>query len=79
MRSRNHEDRGRGARHPVLFESLSGPVLEDDVSVRPLDLPQRADTAHEAFLTREALKDIARVTVKTVRRLAASQPFAAES
>lgn len=60
----------------VFFEDLSGDVLEDDVLARLLTFPNVLITAHQAFLTREALSDIARVTVDNVRRLAAGQPFA---
>ncbi len=59
----------------VFFEDLSGQVLEDDVLARLLTFPNVFITAHQAFLTREALKDIARVTVENVRRLSAGQPF----
>jgi D-lactate dehydrogenase len=59
----------------VFFEDLSGQVLEDDVLARLLTFPNVLITAHQAFLTREALKDIARVTVENVRRLAGGQPF----
>lgn len=59
----------------VFFEDLSGQVLEDDVLARLLTFPNVLITAHQAFLTREALQDIARVTVDNVRRLAAGQPF----
>jgi D-lactate dehydrogenase len=59
----------------VFFEDLSGQVLEDDVLARLLTFPNVLITAHQAFLTREALTDIARVTVQNVRRLAAGQPF----
>ena len=60
----------------VFFEDLSGQVLEDDVLARLLTFPNVLITAHQAFLTREALNDIARITVENVHRLAASQPFA---
>jgi len=63
----------------VFFEDLSGEVLEDDVLARLLTFPNVLITAHQAFLTREALKDIARVTVENVRRLAAGQPFLEET
>jgi D-lactate dehydrogenase len=59
----------------VFFEDLSGQVLEDDVLARLLTFPNVLITAHQAFLTREALDDIARVTVENIRRLAANQPF----
>ncbi|HPM84786.1 MAG TPA: 2-hydroxyacid dehydrogenase, partial [Candidatus Anammoximicrobium sp.] len=59
----------------VFFEDLSGQVLEDDVLARLLTFPNVLITAHQAFLTREALNDIARVTVENVHRLAAGRPF----
>jgi D-lactate dehydrogenase len=36
-------------------------------------------TAHQAFLTREALHDIARTTVENVRRLTAGNPLLEET
>lgn len=57
----------------VFFEDLSGDVLEDDVLARLLTFPNVLITAHQAFLTREALNDIARVTIENVRRFAAGQ------
>ncbi len=59
----------------IFFEDLSGQVLEDDVLARLLTFPNVLITAHQAFLTREALHDIARVTVENVRCLAAGKPF----
>ena len=41
----------------VFFEDLSGRVLEDDVLARLLTFPNVYVTAHQAFLTREALHD----------------------
>ena len=59
----------------VFFEDLSGQVLQDDVLARLLTFPNVLVTAHQAFLTREALDDIAGTTVENVRRLAAGEPF----
>jgi D-lactate dehydrogenase len=59
----------------IFFENLSGQVLEDDVLARLLTFPNVLVTAHQAFLTREALNDIAGTTVENVRRLAAGEPF----
>ena len=59
----------------VFFEDLSGELLHDDVLARLLTFPNVLITAHQAFLTREALNDIARVTVENVRHFAAGQPF----
>jgi D-lactate dehydrogenase len=46
----------------VFFEDLSGTVLQDDELARLLVFPNVLITAHQAFLTREALGEIARVT-----------------
>ena len=46
----------------VFFEDLSGQVLQDDELSRLLPFPNVLITAHQAFLTHEALREIARVT-----------------
>src|SRR5690606_7318204 len=51
----------------VFFEDLSGQVLEDDELARLLTFPNVLITAHQAFLTKEALSEIARVTVENLR------------
>src|SRR3954447_11607202 len=47
----------------VFFEDLSGQILQDDELARLLTFPNVLITAHQAFLTQEALAEIARVTV----------------
>ena len=47
----------------VFFEDLSNKVLQDDVLARLLTFPNVIITAHQAFLTREALATIAQVTL----------------
>lgn len=59
----------------VFFEDLSGQVLQDDDLARLLTFPNVLITAHQAFLTREALAEIARVTVDNVRAFARGEPF----
>ena len=54
----------------IFFEDLSEEVLHDDVLARLLTFPNVLVTAHQAFFTREALREIARVTVENVRRFA---------
>lgn len=54
----------------VFFEDLSGEMLDDDELARLLTFPNVLITAHQAFLTREALREIARVTLENTRRLA---------
>ena len=51
----------------IFFEDLSGQVLQDDELARLLTFPNVLITAHQAFLTREALADIARTTVANLR------------
>jgi D-lactate dehydrogenase len=58
----------------VFFEDLSGTVLADDELSRLLTFPNVLITSHQAFLTQEALTEIARVTVENIRRNAAGEP-----
>ena len=53
----------------VFFEDLSGLVLQDDELALLLTLPNVLITAHQAFLTREALGEIARVTTANLLQL----------
>jgi len=59
----------------VFFEDLSGQILQDDELSRLLTFPNVLITAHQAFLTREALSEIARVSVANIKRFAAALPF----
>ena len=59
----------------VFFEDLSGQILHDDELARLLTFPNVLITAHQAFLTREALSEIARVTVANLIAFAKGQPF----
>jgi D-lactate dehydrogenase len=58
----------------VFFEDLSGRVLQDDELARLLTFPNVLITAHQAFLTREALGEIARVTIENLLRFTQGQP-----
>jgi D-lactate dehydrogenase len=58
----------------VFFEDLSGLVLQDDELARLLTFPNVLITAHQAFLTREALGEIARVTAANITAHAAGKP-----
>jgi len=64
--------RGRGRR---VLEDLSGQVLQDDDLARLLTFPNVLITSHQAFLTREALSDIARTTVANLQALGNGQPL----
>ena len=59
----------------IFFEDLSGLVLQDDELARLLSFPNVLITAHQAFLTEEALGEISRVTIENIRRFASGQPF----
>lgn len=50
----------------IFFQDLSNQVLKDDVLARLLTFPNVLITSHQAFLTREALANIARVTLANV-------------
>ncbi|WP_411825798.1 2-hydroxyacid dehydrogenase [Luteolibacter sp. AS25] len=54
----------------VFFEDLSGSPLQDDVLSRLLTFPNVLVTAHQAFLTNEALNAIAETTVDSIGRYA---------
>ena len=63
----------------VFFEDLSGRILHDDELARLLTFPNVLITAHQAFLTNEALAEIARVTTTNLAAFAAGQPFLPET
>ncbi|HLV67016.1 MAG TPA: 2-hydroxyacid dehydrogenase [Polyangiaceae bacterium] len=50
----------------IFFEDLSNRVLQDDVLARLLTFPNVVVTSHQAFLTREALGNIATTTLENV-------------
>lgn len=59
----------------VFFEDLSGQILHDDELARLLTFPNVLITAHQAFLTQEALGEIARVTIENLMAFDAAKPF----
>lgn len=61
----------------IFFEDLSGQVLQDDELSRLLTFPNVLITAHQAFLTREALGEIARVTTENVLHFESGEPLIA--
>jgi D-lactate dehydrogenase len=50
----------------LFFEDLSGQILQDDQLARLLTFPNVLLTSHQAFLTKEALENIADVTLKNI-------------
>jgi len=61
----------------VFYEDLSGEVLQDDELSRLLTFPNVLITSHQAFLTHEALTEIAHVTLTNIEHLVTGKPFLA--
>ncbi|MFZ5477391.1 MAG: 2-hydroxyacid dehydrogenase [Myxococcota bacterium] len=59
----------------VFFRDLSDRVLQDDVLARLLTFPNVLVTAHQGFLTAEALTSIARVTLENVSAFEHGEPL----
>lgn len=60
----------------LFFRDLSDRVLQDDVLARLLTFPNVLVTAHQAFLTREALANIAATTLASVTAFERGEPLA---
>ncbi len=50
----------------IFFEDFSGHIVEDDTLARLMTMPNVLVTSHQAFLTDEALENIAETTVKNI-------------
>ena len=50
----------------IFFEDNSGHIMEDDTLARLISMPNVIVTSHQAFLTEEALENIAETTVKNL-------------
>ena len=50
----------------VFFEDFSGHIIEDDTLARLISMPNVIVTSHQAFLTEEALSNIAETTVENI-------------
>jgi len=50
----------------LFYEDNSGHILQDDVLARLISMPNVLLTSHQAFLTEEALNNIAEVTVRNI-------------
>lgn len=59
----------------VFFEDLSQTILHDDVLARLLTLPNVIVTSHQAFLTEEALANIAATTLESIAAFASGAPL----
>jgi D-lactate dehydrogenase len=63
----------------VFFEDHSGRVLQDDELTLLLSFPNVLVTSHQAFLTHEALSEIARVTIGSLLRLEGESGFSGDA
>ncbi len=52
-----------------FYEDLSGHILNDDILARLISMPNVIVTSHQAFLTEEALTNIAETTVLNMKQL----------
>jgi D-lactate dehydrogenase len=59
----------------IFFEDLSCKILQDDDLARLLTFRNVLITSHQAFLTYDALAEIARVTVENLTAFAQGRPF----
>ena len=50
----------------VFFEDFSGHIIQDDILARLISMPNVIVTSHQAFLTEEALSNIAETTTQNV-------------
>lgn len=62
----------------VFFRDLSDKVLQDDVLARLLTFPNVLVTSHQAFLTKEALGNIATTTLESLGAFERGEPLAHE-
>ncbi|MGE5085750.1 MAG: 2-hydroxyacid dehydrogenase [Bacillota bacterium] len=54
----------------IFFQDLSDKILQDDILARLLTFPNVLITSHQAFLTSEALRNIAETTLQSVSEFA---------
>ncbi len=62
----------------IFFRDLSGHILTDDLLARLLTFPNVIVTGHQAFLTREALRNIADTTLASIHSFERGEPLVNE-
>ncbi len=62
----------------IFFEDRSGHILNDDLLLRLISMPNVIVTSHQAFLTEEALNNIAETTVMNIVQMKQGIPCANE-
>lgn len=60
----------------IFFRDLSDSVLQDDTLARLMTFPNVLITAHQAFLTQEALHNIVEATLENLRQFESGEPLA---
>lgn len=50
----------------IFFEDCSDEIIDDEILTRLMSLPNVIITSHQAFLTREALENIAKITLANI-------------
>lgn len=58
----------------LFYEDFSGHIVQDDTLVRLIAMPNVIVTSHQAFLTNEALDNIAATTVDNIQKFFAGEP-----
>lgn len=58
----------------IFFQDRSGMILQDDELARLLTFPNVLITAHQGFLTQEALKNIAETTLENIFKFLRNEP-----
>lgn len=58
----------------LFYEDFSGHIVQDDKLVRLIAMPNVIVTSHQAFLTNEALDNIANTTISNIRKFFAREP-----
>ena len=58
----------------LFYEDRSESIIEDDTLVRLISMPNVIVTSHQAFLTKEALNNIAAATVENLLKFERGEP-----
>lgn len=59
-----------------FYEDLSGSIIDDDTLSRLISMPNVIVTSHQAFLTREALENIASTTIDNIMKISQGEECA---
>lgn len=59
----------------IFFEDKSGHIMNDDILLQLIAMPNVLITSHQAFLTKEALGNIADTTVQNIERFFSNEDY----